>query len=166
MIAFASHSIPWSSPCRMHELSVLSDFLDLFINFTFPPLLHHYPQVVPTGLSTSLRLSSKSPVHSRSRRWGDNFTLTGFEPKDYFLTETLRRVQSGARDRATISPSNGSPRTWITTDAAIGQMLFNAYRRQVDHSEREGLSSGLSSSSMSKRTDEDSFGPTKGANPR
>ena len=29
-----SHSIPWSSP-GMHELSVLSDFLDLFINFTF-----------------------------------------------------------------------------------------------------------------------------------
>ena len=35
-------------------------------------------------------------------------------------------------------------------DAAIGQMLFNAYRGQVDHSEREGLSSGLSSSSMSQ----------------
>ena len=32
---FASHSIPWSSPCRMHELSVLSDFLDLFIYFIF-----------------------------------------------------------------------------------------------------------------------------------
>ena len=35
MFAFSSHSIPWSSPCRVHELSVLSDFLDLFINFTF-----------------------------------------------------------------------------------------------------------------------------------
>ena len=35
-------------------------------------------------------------------------------------------------------------------DAAIGQMLFNAYRGQVDHSEREGLSVGLSSSSMSQ----------------
>ena len=35
-------------------------------------------------------------------------------------------------------------------DAAIGQMLFNAYRGQVDHSEREGLSSGLSSSSVSQ----------------
>ena len=29
-------------------------------------------------------------------------------------------------------------------------MLCNAYRRQVDHSEREGLSSGLSSSSISQ----------------
>ena len=34
MFAYAPHSIPWSSPC-MHELSVLSDFLDLFIIFTF-----------------------------------------------------------------------------------------------------------------------------------
>ena len=34
-------------------------------------------------------------------------------------------------------------------DVTIGQMLFNAYRGQVDHSEREGLSSCLSLSSMS-----------------
>ena len=34
MFECSSHSIPWSSPC-MHELSVLSDFLDLFIIFTF-----------------------------------------------------------------------------------------------------------------------------------
>ena len=32
-------------------------------------------------------------------------------------------------------------------DTIIGQTLFNAYRRRVDHSEGEGLSSGLSSSS-------------------
>ena len=37
-------------------------------------------------------------------------------------------------------------------DAAIVQMLFNAYRGQVDHSEREGLSSGLSSSISQDRT--------------
>ena len=35
ILVFAFHSIPWSSPCRMHELSVLSDFLDLLITFTF-----------------------------------------------------------------------------------------------------------------------------------
>ena len=34
-------------------------------------------------------------------------------------------------------------------DTVIGQTLFNAYRRRVDHSEGEGLSSGLSSSSVS-----------------
>ena len=36
-------------------------------------------------------------------------------------------------------------------DAAIGEMLFNAYREQVYHSQREGLSVGQSSS-MSDRT--------------
>ena len=34
-------------------------------------------------------------------------------------------------------------------DTVIGQMLFSAYRRLVEHSEGEGLSSGLSSSSLS-----------------
>ena len=38
-------------------------------------------------------------------------------------------------------------------DAAIGEMLFKAYREQVYHSQREGLSVGQSSSSsMSDRT--------------
>ena len=37
-------------------------------------------------------------------------------------------------------------------DAAIGEMLFNAYREQVYHSQREGLSVGQSSSSMSDRS--------------
>ena len=37
-------------------------------------------------------------------------------------------------------------------DAAIGEMLFNAYREQVYHSQREGLSVGQSSSSVSDRT--------------
>ena len=37
-------------------------------------------------------------------------------------------------------------------DATIGEMLLNAYREQVDHSQREGLSVGQSSSSMSDRT--------------
>ena len=38
-------------------------------------------------------------------------------------------------------------------DAAIGEMLFNAYREQVYHSQREGLSVGQSSSSVSDRTE-------------
>ena len=37
-------------------------------------------------------------------------------------------------------------------DTAIGEMLFEAYREQVYHSQREGLSVGQSSSSMSDRT--------------
>ena len=39
-------------------------------------------------------------------------------------------------------------------DAAVGEMLFNAYREQVYHSQREGLSVGQSSSSVSDRTEQ------------
>ena len=74
----------------------------------------------------------------------DNFSLTGYEPKDYFLTETYVEFnQEPVTEQRFLEDVDYD-------DAAIGQMLFNAYRRQVDHSEQEGLSSGLSSSSMSQ----------------
>ena len=53
------------------------------------------------------------------------FSSTGYEPNDYFFTETC------------------------VDDVVIGQTLFNAYRRRVDHSAGEDLSFDLSSSSMS-----------------
>ena len=56
----------------------------------------------------------------------------------------LCRVQSGVRDRAMVLRRLGLRRHRYRSDA-----LFNAYRRRVDHSEGESLSSGLSSSSMS-----------------
>ena len=37
-------------------------------------------------------------------------------------------------------------------DAAIGEMLYNAHREQVYHSQQEGLSVGQSSSSVSERS--------------
>ena len=76
----------------------------------------------------------------------DNFSLTGYELKDYFLTETYVEF-----NQASVTEQR-FPEQWFTEDmdnddAAIGQMLSNACRREVDHSERESLSSGLSSSS-------------------
>ena len=79
----------------------------------------------------------------------DNFSLTGYEPKDYFLTETYVEFNQESVTEQRFPKQRFSEDTDYD-DAAIGQMLFNAYRRQVDHSEREGLSSGLSSSSMSQ----------------
>ena len=73
-----------------------------------------------------------------------HFSLTGYESKDYFLTETYVEYPQESLGEQRF------PEDMDYDDAAIGQMLFNAYRRQVDHSEREGLSSGLSSSSMSQ----------------
>ena len=78
MFACAPRSIPWSSPC-MHGLSVLSDFLDLFIIFTFLLsfiiilkqflLPFNFPEVkqwIPCALSPRRwgLLTSPSPTHS------------------------------------------------------------------------------------------------------
>ena len=78
-----------------------------------------------------------------------NFSSTGYEPNDYFLTEAyVEFTQESVTEQR--FPEQRFPEDVDYDDAAIGQMLFNAYRGQVDHSEREGLLSGLSSSSMSQ----------------
>ena len=83
----------------------------------------------------------------------DNFSLTGYDPKEYFLTETYVEFNQESVTEQRFSEQQFTeqrfPEHMDYGDAAIGQMLLHAYRRQVDHSEREGLSSGLSSSSMS-----------------
>ena len=51
------------------------------------------------------------------------------------------------------SPSNGSSRMWITmTPRSRRCFIKNAHRVHVYHSQREGLSVGQSSSSVSERT--------------
>ena len=68
---------------------------------------------------------------------------TGYEPNDYFLTETCVEFNQESVTEQRF------PEDFDNDDTVIGQTLFNAYRRRVDHSKGEGLSSGLSSSSMS-----------------
>ena len=65
-----------------------------------------------------------------------NFSFTGYEPKDYFITEAhVEFNQESVTEQR-------FPEDVDYDDAAIGQMLFDAHRGQVDHSKREGLSSG------------------------
>ena len=71
------------------------------------------------------------------------FSSTGYEPNDYVLTETCVEFNQES------VTEQRSPEGLDYDDAVIGQTLFNSYRRWVDHSEGEGLSSCLSSSSMS-----------------
>ena len=68
---------------------------------------------------------------------------TSYEPNDDFLTETYVEFNQESVTEQRF------PEDLDYDDTVIGQTLFNAYRRRVDHSEGEGLSSGLSSSSMS-----------------
>ena len=69
------------------------------------------------------------------------FSSTGYEPNDYFLTETCVEFNQESVTEQRF------PEDLDYDDAVIGQTLLNAYRRRVDHSEGEGLSSCLSSSS-------------------
>ena len=75
----------------------------------------------------------------------ESFSHTGYEPNNYFLTETyvesLTESTTGQR-----FPEQRFPEDVDCDDAAIGEMLFTAYREQVYHSQREGLSVGQSSS--------------------
>ena len=74
---------------------------------------------------------------------------TGYEPKDYFLTETYVEFNQESVTEQRF-PEQRFPEDVDYDDAAIGEMPLNAFRVQVDHSEREGLSFGLSSPSMSQ----------------
>ena len=71
----------------------------------------------------------------------ESFSNTGYEPKDHFLTETC--VESLTES---VTKQRFPEQRLDYDDAAIGEMLFNAYREQVYHSQREGLSVGQSSS--------------------
>ena len=78
----------------------------------------------------------------------ESFSNTGYEPKDYFLTETyVESLTESMTEQRFLEDVDYD-------DAAIGEMLFSAYREQVYHSQREGLSVGQSSSSVSDRSEQ------------
>ena len=81
----------------------------------------------------------------------ESFSNTGYEPKDYFLTETYVESLTESMTEQRF-PEQRFLEDMDHDDAAIGETLFNAYREQVYHSQREGLSVGQSSSSVSDRS--------------
>ena len=76
---------------------------------------------------------------------------TGYEPKDCFLTETYVEFKQESMTEQRF-PEQRFLNDVDYDDAAIGEMLCKAHREQVSHSQREGLSVGQSSSSVSDRT--------------
>ena len=73
------------------------------------------------------------------------FSCAGYELNDYFLSETdVEYTQESLTEQRFAEDLDYD-------DTFIGHTLFNAYRRRLDHSQGEGLSSGLLSSSMSHR---------------
>ena len=81
----------------------------------------------------------------------DSYLLTGYEPNAYDLKETHVEYYSES-----LTPPQFSKQGFLEDveydDTALEDMLREAHRVHVYHSQREGLSVGQSSSSMSERT--------------
>ena len=78
----------------------------------------------------------------------ESFSNTGYEPNDYYLMETCVQSLTESMTEQRF-PEQRFLEDVDYDDAAIGEMLFNAQREQVYHFQREGLSVGQSSSSVS-----------------
>ena len=81
----------------------------------------------------------------------ESYLLTGYELKNYDLMETY--VESFTESLT--HPQFSEQRLLEDVDyddTALEEMLHNAHRVHVYHSQREGLSVGQSSSSVSERT--------------
>ena len=81
----------------------------------------------------------------------ESYLLTGYEPKNYDLMETYV-----ASFTESLTHPQFSEQRFLEDvdydDTALEEMLHNAHRVHVHHTQREGLSVGQSSSSVSERT--------------
>ena len=80
--------------------------------------------------SSSLMLSSKYPCALSPRRWG---LMTRTSPSQVMSPRTTSSQRLTSSSIRSPWPSNGFPEDMAYDDAAIGQMLFNAHRGQVNH---------------------------------
>ena len=81
----------------------------------------------------------------------DSYLLTGYEPNAYDLKETYVESYTESLTHPQFS-EQGFLEDVEYDDIALEEMLHNAHRVHVYHSQREGLSVGQSSSSVSERT--------------
>ena len=71
----------------MHEVSVPFNVLLPYLHL--PPLIPHQPQAVPVTFSTSSRPRSNTVLRCKEMVSADeSFSHAGYEPNNYFLTET------------------------------------------------------------------------------
>ena len=155
--SFLAH-IAWleMSACLSHLIHAWSErFVWLSCSLHrphLPSLIPHQPQAVRATLQLPRGHVVRSPVLLRQGD-GVNWRVTlqhrlwaqGLLPHG-----DLRRVPNRVQHPATVSQQRFLEDVDYD-DAAIGEMLCHAYREQVYHSQREDLSVGQSSSSMSDR---------------
>ena len=81
----------------------------------------------------------------------ESYLLTGYEPKNYDLMETYVESYTESVTHPQLS-KQGFLEDVEYDDTALEDLLREAHRVHVYHSQREGLSVGQSSSSVSDRT--------------
>ena len=81
----------------------------------------------------------------------ESYSHTGYEPKNYYLMETYVESLTESLTQQQF-PEQRFLEDVDYDDAALEEMLHNSHRKHVYHSQREGLSVGQSSSSVSERT--------------
>ena len=82
----------------------------------------------------------------------DSYLLTGYEPKSYDIMETYVESCTESLTHPQFSEQRFLEDVDYDDTALEGMLLHNARRVHVHHSQREGLSVGQSSSSVSERT--------------
>ena len=103
--------------------------------------------------STSLRFVANlcTPPKKGMDSLDETYFLTGHEPKAYDFKETYVKSYTELLTSPPFS-EQGFPEDAEYDDAALEDMLREAHRVHVHHSQREDLSVGQSSSSVSERT--------------
>ena len=94
-------------------------------------------------------------MYSANKEMGstdESYSRTGYEPKAYCLMETDVESLTESLTQQQF-PEQRFLEDVDYDDAALQEMLHNAHRKHVYHSQREGLSVGQSSSSVSERTE-------------
>ena len=82
----------------------------------------------------------------------ESYSNTVYEPNSYDLMETYVESLTESLTEQQF-PEQRFLEDVDYDDAALEEMLYNAHREHVYHSQREGLSVGQSSSSVSERTE-------------
>ena len=93
-------------------------------------------------------------MYSANKEMGstdESHSHTGYEPKDYYLVETYVESLTEPLTQQQF-PEQRFLEDVEYDDTALEEMLHNAHREHVCHSQQEGLSVGQSSSSVSERT--------------
>ena len=127
--------VDWYPPRPLHSLHLLSLF-----HLSYLPAL---PAALHLLLPWCRGLQPRALPLRSWVTWPKRNSSTGYEPNDHFITEAyVEYTQESLTEQRLLEEFDND-------DVTIGQTLLNACRRRADHSEGEGLSSCLSSSSMS-----------------